>query len=279
MKKIVLIALTLFFANFSFGGEKQIVEANIKKLKDSQIVVRIYDITGKKIVFDTVINCKNGRFNFNRSFKEPVYAKFIPQSGLLDTKTIRRVVVREAMSIDLYILQNEQYNVTGRVNNNSIQYVTVGSEINNIVSTLKSKYIDGYIYQDMESEYFMNNRSKEERDSVYSLGDDYFNKMKVDKFKYLKANLNSPLSALFLSEQSYAIFDEYYDKISDEVRNGLFKAQIDSKKRYSDLIKTSRKMVAGADAIDFTLKGLDDNSITLSSLKGGYVLLYFWGSW
>lgn len=279
MKKIIIIALTLFFTDFPFGGEKQVVEAKIKNLKDKEIVVKIYDIAGRDMLLDTVINCKNGQFSFNKQFSEPVFASFIPKSGLIDTKTIRQVVPREAMTIELYILENEKYSVTGSVDGNSIAYNVEGSEMNSVTSKLKTKYLQGYVYRDMEDEYFRDNRSKQDRDSVYVLGENILKGMTTDKFEYLKAHLDSPLSGLFLSEQSYAIFDEYYIRISDEVKNGLFKSQIDTKKRYADLVRTSRKMVAGADAIDFSLTGLDGDSITLSSLKGQYVLLYFWGSW
>ena len=39
------------------------------------------------------------------------------------------------------------------------------------------------------------------------------------------------------------------------------------------------KIVAGSPAPDFTLKTADDKNFTLSSLRGKYVVLDFWGSW
>lgn len=279
MKKLILIVLTLFFTNYSYCGEKQIVDVNIKRLKDSEIVVKIYNIPRRKVLLDTIIGCNNGRFRLNKQFSEPVYAIFTPRSGMMDTKNARKVVNREAMTIELYIVENEKYRVSGSLNGNSISYSVSGSEINSITSGLKNKYIQAYIFKDLEREYFKNGRSKIERDSVYALGENILKKMALEKFEYVKANLNNSLSGLFLSEQSNKIFDEYYDKLGEEVRNGLFKYQIDKKKRSADLAATRKKIVAGTDAIDFTLKDLDGNSITLSSLKGKYVLLYFWGSW
>lgn len=39
------------------------------------------------------------------------------------------------------------------------------------------------------------------------------------------------------------------------------------------------KIVAGSPAPDFTLKTADDKNFTLSSLRGKYIVLDFWGSW
>ena len=39
------------------------------------------------------------------------------------------------------------------------------------------------------------------------------------------------------------------------------------------------KVYVGADAPDFTLKTIEGEDFTLSSLRGRYVMLDFWGSW
>jgi thiol-disulfide isomerase/thioredoxin len=47
----------------------------------------------------------------------------------------------------------------------------------------------------------------------------------------------------------------------------------------SAFIRSIRQSEVGAVAPDFTLRALDGNEITLSALRGKYVLLDFWGSW
>lgn len=43
--------------------------------------------------------------------------------------------------------------------------------------------------------------------------------------------------------------------------------------------ESEKKQAAGVEAPDFTLNDINGNPLTLSSLRGKYVLLDFWGSW
>lgn len=83
---------------------------------------------------------------------------------------------------------------------------------------------------------------------------------------------------------------EIYDKMGDEVKAGrvgqYLKASVDilaeqrarqEKEAAEELAKMDS--LAGTPAKDFTLKDLDGNDFTLSSLRGKYVVLDFWGSW
>lgn len=280
MKKLLFIVLWSMTLSLSvFGGGGSTMEATIKNLKDQPIVVKVYDAIGEKNLLDTTIHCTNGKFSFNNRFSEPTYVTFLPQSGLLDTKRIRGVVERYTMLISLYMMEGEHYKVKGTVDGNILLFSAKGSEINDITATMRSKYIDIQRYMDMESEYFRDGRTKKERDSVYYLSEKINDQMKVEKLEYVKTHLGSQLSGLFLTEQDFANFDNYYPLIAEEVRTGIFKGQIARKKEYSDLLINSRKMQIGSQSIDFTLSSLDNETMSLSSFKGKFVLLYFWGSW
>lgn len=265
--------------NCSLFGAKHKIEVKIKNLKDKEIVVKVNDVARTKQLFDTLIYSKNGRFTFDKEFSAPVYVTFIPKSGLIDTRKIRGVVERETMAIGIYVVAGEKYTISGTLDGNMLYYDVSGSEINNVLSKQRNKYLEAEKYFDMESEYFRDDKSKTMRDSVFLLGKAIKAPLKEEQFEYMKNHLDTPLSALFLSEFGVAIFNEYYDKIGENVKNSIFKPLLETKMRYSELAQNTKKMAVGADEIDFTLKGLNENSITLSTLKGRYVLLYFWGSW
>lgn len=280
MKNSILFAfILLLFTNCSLFGAKHNIEVKIRNLKDKEIIVKVNDVAQTKRLLDTVINCKNGKFTFDKEFSEPVYVTFTPKSGLIDTRKIRGVVERETMKIGIYVVAGETYTINGTLDGNMLYYDVSGSEINNVLSKQRNKYLEADKYFDMESEYFRDDKSKTMRDSVYLIGKEIKRPLNEEQFEYLKNNLNSPLSALFLSEFAISIFNEYYDKIGENVKNSIFKPLLETKKWYSELAKNNKEMSVGADEIDFTLKGLKENSITLSTLKGRYVLLYFWGSW
>ena len=72
--------------------------------------------------------------------------------------------------------------------------------------------------------------------------------------------------------------------ISEQARSGLMKplydAFADGIKEFDTMAaKTREAIVIGKEAKDFTLEDFSGKMLTLSSLRGKYVLLDFWGSW
>ena len=72
--------------------------------------------------------------------------------------------------------------------------------------------------------------------------------------------------------------------ISERVRNGMMKRLYDAydtgiKEFYSFTAKTAEANPIGREVKDFTLEDINGQMLTLSSLRGKYVLLDFWGSW
>ena len=72
--------------------------------------------------------------------------------------------------------------------------------------------------------------------------------------------------------------------ISEKVRNGLMKKLYDAyaggMKEFEEMTaKTAEAIPIGKEAKDFTLEDINGQQLTLSSLRGKYVLIDFWGSW
>ncbi len=72
--------------------------------------------------------------------------------------------------------------------------------------------------------------------------------------------------------------------LSDNVKNGRMKDIVyrplnQLKAQMEADAKAAKVQAAGVDEQDFTLKDINGKDLTLSSLKGKYVLLDFWGSW
>lgn len=72
--------------------------------------------------------------------------------------------------------------------------------------------------------------------------------------------------------------------LSDEVKNGrmhdYYQQAIDYAQRQADAeAAAAKKQAAGVVAPDFTLNDLDGKPLSLSSLRGKYVVLDFWGTW
>ena len=67
--------------------------------------------------------------------------------------------------------------------------------------------------------------------------------------------------------------------IDPKVRNGRLKQIADALLRHAQNELRSREVVEGAMAPDFTLPDLQGKPLTLSALRGKWIILDFWGSW
>jgi peroxiredoxin len=112
--------------------------------------------------------------------------------------------------------------------------------------------------------------------------DEKYEAISAEKNAYSKSvilkNLDNPMSA-------YLVSGIYYDDSKLEEMAALvnkFAPAIDSSAytiRLKGMIDTWRKVSIGQPAIDFTQNDTTGAPVTLSSLKGQYVLIDFWASW
>lgn len=96
--------------------------------------------------------------------------------------------------------------------------------------------------------------------------------------KYISENNNSPISSYLILQYIFNLAT--YEELSS------FYNQLDPSiypHRYSERIKTQinklERVQVGKVSPDFTLRDTTGNEISLSSLKGNYVLIDFWASW
>lgn len=101
------------------------------------------------------------------------------------------------------------------------------------------------------------------------------------RLDYVKAHPNSNVSASLLMEIDDN--EAAYKALGDEAKKGLFSYFADAVKRELDEIqaqkKAMEKLAPGNPAPDFTLNDINGKPLALSSLRGKYVIIDFWGSW
>jgi thiol-disulfide isomerase/thioredoxin len=101
---------------------------------------------------------------------------------------------------------------------------------------------------------------------------------------YAKKNPKSEAPVAMLTSLDYEGMQALVAALSPEVRNGRMKSYIDNtleqvKALFEREQIAAKKQAAGVEAPDFTLTDINGKPFTLSSLRGKYVLLDFWGSW
>ncbi len=75
------------------------------------------------------------------------------------------------------------------------------------------------------------------------------------------------------NQLSYEDLKALADTISPDLKESVYTKQL------HEILDTKAKTAVGAEAPDFTMNDPEGNPITLSSLKGKYILIDFWASW
>ena len=105
--------------------------------------------------------------------------------------------------------------------------------------------------------------------------------------KFAKANPENEAIATMVSLIGYMApdsLDTFLGLISDKVKNGRMKEYLDGQveemqRQKKAEAEAKEKQAEGREVPDFTLNDIKGNPLALSSLRGKYVILDFWGSW
>ena len=184
---------------------------------------------------------------------------------LLSTKDTSKGLV-------LALLPGEQIKVTGSIEDWQVE----GSELNTAYAPIQKACRP---YQEkMDSLLTMLT------DSVYR--HEYlptWRQMDSLQADYIRQHPDNDLSLFILAEIRGKWIDELYPTLTERVKKGPFapiaQAFEEGFQRERIFQENKKKIVEGAEAPDFTLNDLNGQPLTLSSLRGKYVVLDFWGSW
>lgn len=120
---------------------------------------------------------------------------------------------------------------------------------------------------------------------AYKAVNDYQREREELALDYVKQNPGKEVSLWLLmyvdpENEGYA---ETFGLLSESLKSGvmapLYKDQYDRLEKVKKIAEAEKRAAEGNEAPDFTLKNPEGKEITLSSLKGKYLVLDFWGSW
>ena len=177
-------------------------------------------------------------------------------------KNFQSIDPREHKMIQLFLMPGEDAEVTGTWKENTVKGSKFYDEAAEMQAFMKGLY---------------GNLNAENYDSLIAAA-----KPKV--MEYIKQHSKQEAAVIALS--AFTTLDELNDalKLFDPaVANGrmqfFYKPMVKRFESAAAIDEAAKKIVEGAEALDFSLPDMNGKPVKLSDLRGKYVVLDFWGSW
>jgi thiol-disulfide isomerase/thioredoxin len=232
------------------------------------------------------LTAKNNAFIYQLQISEPVAVAIIPQKSFYK-RVSGGLYLPQTKFIELFVSPGDHVRIKADLGRYYVNYSMKGSLINESISknreSFKMPSIEAVkIELQIDSLTGMEGK-KAEIARLFERRGELQNKISKAKLQFIDKHLNNDLAAYYLTTQSPGKFLEYYSKLTEKAKNGLFSYKL--KAIYQDFLNytaataAEKELTAGKPAPHFSLMGVDGKLISLAQFKGNYIVLDFWGTW
>lgn len=248
---------------------------NLTEVESDSLIIRSMIPGNRESTITDTVAIKDGKFSATipDSVVRYVYINELPTGNSM--KAIR-------MNSMLIFTPGSKLNVTGTIENYTASGSAFYTEYNKAEKELEplTKQMEAFMAKrnELKQSGAPEDSVKQAHESAVACWDS------ITQFKkaYIQNNPNSELSAFYFTQMPAQSADEYAT-LSDAVKNGVFGKMVkDANDRHEKFLakeKAKELIQPGKPAPDFTLNNLEGQPFSLSSLKGKYVVLDFWGTW
>lgn len=270
MKNLILLGAALV-PSLLFAQEDYTIKGKIGSFNSPAKIYMQYADKGQRLVDSAAIT--NGEFKFNGTVEEPTQAYLILSPDGLPLRELQNPDVNS-----LY-LSKGVVNVAGT----GLKDATIsGNALNEEMTVYKEqlKQVEGG-FKALNAEYAAASPEKKEDEAYIAelqgrAGELYKLQTSLNE-QFIKNNPKSYISLNLVDEmltpETIASFEPAFQNLSTDLKNSA------KGKSITEKIEGMRKLAVGATAPDFTLPDTSGNDLSLSSLRGKYVLVDFWASW
>ena len=282
MKKMKTILAALVFSataalaqncqKFTFSGQ----------LSDVNDSLEIWAVTVGENDFGKFaqIPCEKGKFSFTTDIDKAKSIQFFIPLAQQRAKGNRMLVRGLATAIP-----GEHLNVEGKLEDFTFGGSKIYqdyNEVNRIFTAANKrnmKFYETYVAA-IKADSTKKDEAMETMNKAYEASEA---QTAAELMQFVRANGNNEVVALALNSLNVDSIPAALKLISADVKNGRMGVFIENaEQRYKTKVmkdEAKKKVAAGKEAPDFTLNDINGKPFSLSSLRGKYVVLDFWGSW
>ncbi len=268
MKKILFLLLPFLMGESIYA--QCVVKAELKDVTGDTAFVQLAknDLSG--IERTDTLKVKKGKFTIQNNDSKM-------RMALCKLKT-----AEGEKSLNIYLVPGENGTVKGTTDKHvwdGTQFYKEYQELNNMTNPIQEKMDEmGKSYEEQVEAGADADSLKKVINPIYQGLMEQFVQARMD---FITTHPNSGAGVTMLL--GFKDAEKALEKMTGVVADGRYSNIIDIVKAHIKREKArdeARKVVAdGKMAPDFTLKSIDGSDLSLSSLRGKYVILDFWGSW
>jgi thiol-disulfide isomerase/thioredoxin len=278
-KQILMMAGSLLLASFlpATAQKSYKVTANIKDQGDYRLTLSYVTADGRKM--DTVIARDGDQFTFSGNVPEPVIATFSSRHPGTKFEMVKGGMFMPAPNLEIILSDKTNVQVSGDAAE-LFKATVKGDKANEELNALRQKEMP-LVAQAWELRKKSAGMRKPEdstaRKAVTAEMTAINDQLTVMHKKFVADHPKSFVSVMLLarmqSDYDAVAYEQAFNKLSATYKSTHLGKYLESR------ITGAKATSEGATAINFTKKDNHGEAFTLSSLKGKYVLLDFWGSW
>jgi thiol-disulfide isomerase/thioredoxin len=279
MKKFFLSMVMFAVALVGYANDGNLhVKGNLKNVGDTLLV-----LTRATMRTPQTVLVKDGQFEFDFPLNE------ITDIIVVSPDLMRNQRTPNSVQMQLLGIPGETMELTGDVKD---RYDITGSkfykEYHEVDMMLENAQKESTEFQKKLNERLKNGEPQDKLMKEYQEGmpaiQEKVNKAMLD---FIKAHPDYEASATLIPQFAQEGVDKMKEAaalLGESVKNGRMKPyyqgvidQVEARAKAE--AEAAKKQAAGVQAPDFTLNDINGKPLALSSLRGKYVILDFWGSW
>lgn len=274
---------TMVLSSGLFAQTNGEVSANIKGIGNDTIFIFYTGLNSNVTYRDTLLAHKN-HFKYSLPINEPADITIIPKKAFHRFES-GRLYIPSTQFIHLIIRPTDRISIAGNLSQKYFSYQTSGSDLDRPLDSLRRVY-KSLDLAAVNYELQLGSLPKNNVDKSKPLFDkrvatsQQISKVKLD---FIAQNLDNEASAFLLLRQSFEVFTKYYQRLSRNVKNGIFHQALENKllqyKKFTETNAASEAIKERSIAPDFCLPDLKGEAFYLSKVHRKYIVIDFWGSW